>query len=329
MKLSDNNLFNPNFSHIYVEKAAFAHPDTSLVLERFPNARQVVIDNYKQVFNRGGQNWPVQKVRRDTFWYDGSQYAQAFGADHFYYNALVLNCLYDCEYCYLQGMYPSANCVLFVNNGDYLEQTRRLLQKHPVYLALSYDTDLLVFEKILPYCRRWIEFAAGQPDLTIEIRTKSAAYRSIADLEPRQNVVFAWTLLPENIAREYELKAPPLAARLRAVLQALEAGWPVRLCLDPLLLIPDWRQVYGNFLDWLADNLPFDKLHDVSVGVFRMNAGYLKNIRKFRTDSSLLHYPFTNEENLASYPAEEREKLRDFVCSRLEKLIPAEKIHLF
>jgi len=30
-----------------------------------------------------------------------------------------LNCVYDCEYCYLQGMYPSANIVVFVNFEDF------------------------------------------------------------------------------------------------------------------------------------------------------------------------------------------------------------------
>ena len=34
----------------------------------------------------------------------------------------MLNCVYDCRYCFLQGMYRSANYVLFVNYDDFRVQ---------------------------------------------------------------------------------------------------------------------------------------------------------------------------------------------------------------
>mgnify|MGYP006970641936 FL=1 len=30
----------------------------------------------------------------------------------------MMNCIYDCSYCYLKGMYPSGHMVLFVNIED-------------------------------------------------------------------------------------------------------------------------------------------------------------------------------------------------------------------
>ena len=33
----------------------------------------------------------------------------------------MFNCIYDCDYCYLQGMYPSANIVVFVNHEDFFD----------------------------------------------------------------------------------------------------------------------------------------------------------------------------------------------------------------
>ena len=58
----------------------------------------------------------------------------------------MMNCVFDCEYCYLKGMYPSGNVVLFVNLDDIFDEVYKLLQKHPVYLCVSYDTDLLAVE---------------------------------------------------------------------------------------------------------------------------------------------------------------------------------------
>ena len=68
------------------------------------------------------------------------------------------DCIYDCEYCYLKGMYPSANIVIFVNIEDIFEELHRMLSEHPVYLCVSYDTDLLAFEAMTGYVREWEHF---------------------------------------------------------------------------------------------------------------------------------------------------------------------------
>lgn len=79
--------------------------------------------------------------------------------EHFYYTSCMMNCVFDCEYCYLKGMYPSGNVVLFVNLDDIFDEVYKLLQKHPVYLCVSYDTDLLAVENIFGYTKRWVDFA--------------------------------------------------------------------------------------------------------------------------------------------------------------------------
>ncbi len=128
---SETYSFNPDFSHIYIEKEAFTFADTNKVLQKYSGSRIIEIDHYKDIFSRNGQDWRLQKrsnnlilaVRRDHFLYEGKEITPDFGNQRFFYNALVLNCIYDCDYCYLQGMFPSANVVMFVNNEDYLAQT--------------------------------------------------------------------------------------------------------------------------------------------------------------------------------------------------------------
>ena len=112
----------PNFAHIYVEHAARDYPQTRALLDRFPHAQVVPVDDYKDVFARPRQHFQTQKnsvklilaVKKDRFLYPGSGISQRFDLDNFYYNTLLLNCVYNCDYCYLQGMYPSANIVVFV-----------------------------------------------------------------------------------------------------------------------------------------------------------------------------------------------------------------------
>lgn len=324
----------PSFSHIYLEEEAAELPGARRVLERFPRARVVPVGAYSEVFNRSNQEWRLQKRslklvlarRREDFLYRCSDIAPSFGNPEFYYNTLMMNCLYDCDYCYLQGMYPSANVVMFLNTEDYFQATAEQVRQAPLYLCLSYDTDLLAFEAVYPYVREWVSFARSQPDLLTEVRTKSANYRLIRDLTPASNVILAWTLSPDAVSRRFEPRTPPLSARLASLQAALEDGWPVRLCFDPLLRVPGWEEVYGAFLDQVAAAVDLESVRDASVGVFRMNRDYLKRIRRQRADSAVIHHPYEVEERIASYPEPQRREMLEFVTGRLHRWMPREKV---
>ena len=80
-------------------------------------------------------------------------------------------------------MYPSANIVLFVNQEDYFAEIKKSLSTHPLYLCISYDTDLLALEALTKMTRRYLDFAISEQALTTEIRTKSAV--SVAPLAER------------------------------------------------------------------------------------------------------------------------------------------------
>ena len=319
-----------NFSHLYIERGAKEYPLTRRIRERFAKAGVVEIDDYKTVFARPRQRFQAQKesmklilaVKKDRFLYDGSGNSQNFSFEDFHYNTLMFNCVYNCDYCYLQGMYPSANIVVFVNLEDYFTATREGIEdrsnsSQPLYLCISYDTDLLAFESIAPYCRAWIEFVHGEPDLLVEIRTKSAAYRAIRDLPPTDRVVLAWTLSPEPVAARYEHGAAPLRLRLDAIQSAMEDGWPVRLCFDPVLAVPSWKSVYGELLEETFRRIDPAGVRDVSVGVFRMTKGYFQRMRRQRQDTPLLYGEHVQEGTTVTYPAGQREEMTSFLRQRL------------
>ncbi len=324
------------FSHIYVEDGARDYPLARQILERFPQAVVVPIDRYMDVFGRPRQQFAAQKqapklilaIKHPPFMYPGAPVCHDFGHRHFYHTSVALNCLYNCEYCFLQGMFPSAHLVLFVNVDDYFAETARLLQQHPVYLSIAYETDLLAMERIVPYVRTWVEFARRHPDLTVEVRTKSANYRALAAIPPTDNVILAWTLSPEAVIRRHEPLTPTLPSRLASARQALADGWNVRLCFDPILHVPGWREQYRQCIETTFATLDAGRIHDISVGVFRVSRPYLKTMRKQRPDSALLHYPYESRHGVLSYPAPVEAELVSFVRQELEKHVPPEKIYL-
>ena len=327
------------FSHIYLEDGVDPYPLTRTILDRLPGAIRVSVSDYKRIFARRGQNFQAQKrspklilARKKANWiYPGSQQSQDFGYRNFYYNALMLNCIYNCDYCYLQGMYPSGNLVVFVNEDDFFAATKRAIEgrpfpDEPLYLCISYDTDLLAYENIVPYCERFIEFTRTQDDLLIEIRTKSANWKALADVSPCRRVILAWTLSPGSVAKKYEKPTPGLEHRIRAIKRCLERGWQVRLCFDPVLRIDGWEATYKEFFREVFSALPARSIRDVSLGVFRMNAAFFKRIRNQRSDSDILYYPFESKSSLVSYPEGERREMLGYLEEELAAYLPKEKI---
>lgn len=336
LKKLNKNLFNPSFSHIYIEKKAFNYPNTKKILAHFRKAEIIEIQHYKDVFSRSHQNYSMQKkslklilaVKKDNLIYEGAHLCEDFGNNHFYYTSTMMNCIYDCEYCYLQGMYTSANVVIFVNIEDIFREVEKLLKKHAVYLCISYDTDILALENVLGYGRKWIDFAKKHKNLKIELRTKSANFKAIEDMEARENIILAWTLSPDKVIKGHENKTPSLKERLLSIKGAINKGWKVRLCFDPMLYIKEWKEHYRDLIETTFMELPGEEIYDVSIGVFRVSKDYLKRMRKQRFDSVILNYPFETVNGVCSYTDKQSENMVTYVYQLIKKYVTEEKIYI-
>lgn len=334
MKNLKDNYFNPFFSHIYVEKSVRNHVRTQKILTKFPSAEMIEIQHYKDVFCRSRQNHPLQHrsqklilaARQGSLLYEGAPVCQSFGNQYFYYVSCVMNCIFDCEYCYLKGMYPSANIVVFVNLEDIFAEVERMLKNHPVYLCVSYDTDLLALEQIIGYAQEWYVFAAKHNNLKIEIRTKCANSSFVHSVTPTPGVIYAFTLSPQTVIEAFEHHTPSLTERLSCAAELIRAGCPVRLCFDPMIYVPDWQQHYEKMLEQIYHMIDMKKIVDVSVGTFRISQDYLKNMRKQEPDSAVIWFPFQKENGYCHYPNELMEQMEYFLTQRLEEQIPKEKI---
>ena len=371
-KSNERPELNKSFSHIYVEEKVFLddgyRKKAEEIMSHFPDAVVVPIGHYKDVFNRHKQNYVRQHeaqalilaVKQGTLVYPGAKVCQSMGNKHFYYTSCMMNCLFDCEYCYLKGMYPSGNMVIFLNLQDIFTEVEALLKEHPVYLCVSYDSDLMAIEKLTGYVRQWIDFTNRHPELTIEVRTKagnidfnsllegtveSGGYETDSDdgdNEPAENSrglandengnfvssrnIFAFTLSPDYVVKHYEHKTGSLEGRLKSVKKALELGFAVRLCFDPMIFCPDWRREYGNMMDKVFADIPVEKIYDFSVGSFRLSEEYLKNMRRNMPDSAVVQYPYENDHGVYHYSQKLTDEMENWMVERLRERVPEEKI---
>ena len=318
------------FSHVYVENKARRYPLTGEILEKNGDCSVIEIEHYKDVFDRPRQDAEAQKknpalilaVRDGTRIFKGAPVCQYFGQRNFYYSSCVMNCLFDCEYCYLKGMYPSSNIVVFVNFEDYANDVKELLKEGPLYVCASYDTDLIALNGLTGLADRWISLAEENRDLLVELRTKAAPM----ELKNVSNVIYAFTLSPDEIAKRYERNVPSIDARIKAAARAVENGCKVRACFDPMILTGNWEEVYGGFADHVAQKIDFSKLTDVSVGCFRISKEYLSSMRKKCLDSEIAWYPYVIRNGVAQYEEDTDRKMQEFMRARLARHIAEEKI---
>jgi spore photoproduct lyase len=319
-----------------VENRVLQNENAKAILSRFKNSRVINIEHYKDVFCRHNQDFLAQKKSPQLILahndgnliYKGAKVCDDFGNKYFYYTSSIMNCIYNCEYCYLQGMYSSANIVVFVNIEDVFHQVEHILKEHPAYICISYDTDIMAFENITGFLNKWLEFAGVRDNLKIEVRTKSSNFKSIEKAVPGDNIILAWTISPDEIAKKYEQMAPGLDSRLESARSALKKGWKVRICFDPILYVENWDEYYKKCIEKTFRVIPADKIQDVSIGVFRISKNYFKNMMKSNPNSLLLSYPFEILDSVCTYSEEHHNKMVNFVYNMVSSYVGKDKIFI-
>ena len=331
-KISLNN----RFSHIYVEKKILDNKNTLEILSKFRDAKIIEIDNYKEVFSSNNQDFHLQKLgqnlilasNKPNMIYEGAVVCEDFENDNFYYTSSIINCVYDCEYCYLQGVYSSGNIVIFVDIEKVFEEVEELYNKlKSLYLCVSYDTDLLAIENICSFSEKWYHFIKDKKDLKIELRTKSGNIDKFLNLDVLDNFIIAFTLSPEGIALKNEKYTASFKNRVKAIKELQNKGWKVRICIDPLIYTDDFEKNYSEMIEYLFSEIDKNKVIDVSIGVFRTSKEYLKKMRNQNKKSEILYYPFECIDGVYTYSDKLKSYMIDFIKEKILKYVNIERIY--
>ncbi|MCR4792159.1 MAG: radical SAM protein [Lachnospiraceae bacterium] len=320
------------FDKIYVEKKALDDPGTKEILDRAGETDPIVIEHYKDVFDikssdGNARNSLILARNPGRRLYEGAPVCQSFGNEHFYYSPSVMNCIYDCEYCFLKGMYPGRDICVFTDLEETFSELDELEKEHPAYVCASYNTDLMALEDLTGYVGKWCERAAGHENLSVEIRSKCSRTDIYARLPVSERAIFAFTLSPDEIISRFEKGTPMLEGRMRALNAAMNAGFPVRICFDPMIYVRNWKDYYRNMADIVANGTDLSAVKDISIGTFRISDQYLKNMRKKMPCSEIAQYPYVSEGGYYQYPDVVRLAMEDFMKSEILDRCPRAGIY--
>lgn len=316
---------------IYVENELYHHPRVQSLLKRFSRARVILCDHYGEVFNRKAQHFRLQKeqpalilARKHNRLVLPTPESFGIGGQHNYYFSHLLNCPYDCRYCFLQGMYPSAHYVLFINYDDFMTAIDETCAQHPnekVYFFSGYDADSLGLDSVSEFVDHFLPFFAERPHATLELRTKSTHIRSLIKHPAIPNCVVAFSFTPHCISSKVEHKVPHIDKRLQALKTVAEHGYPIGLRFDPLIEHPDFHQAYQDLIQHIFTLINPSQVHSVSVGPLRFPEKMYQKIVKLYPDDALLHHPFEKRHQHYSYSEDREQAMKSHVLSALSQHI--------
>ena len=297
------------FSAIYIEKSVREHPRVVSLLSRFSHLPHIECDRYGEVFNRSAQNFRIQKQHPALIL--ASKHGNCvlpapdgygFAGGHSYYFSHMMNCLYDCRYCFLQGMYRSANYVLFVNYEDFAEEIKARIEHSPpgsIFYS-GYDCDSLAMEPVSNFCKFFMPIFAANPQAILEIRTKSTQVRALLEMQPIDNCVVAMSFTAQKPSKQLEHKVPSIEKRLDALAKLQAAGWQVALRFEPIVFSPTVESDYAGLFEQVFASLNSAEIHSASIGEFRMPTEFLKSIVKLYPDEALFAKPIKVIDGMAA-----------------------------
>ncbi|MCQ8104295.1 DNA photolyase [Methylomonas sp. SURF-2] len=320
---------------LYIESAIAEHPRVAAIRRRFPEARVIDCERYGEVFNPKAQNFRLQKQNPALILAGKHQKfvlpapaGYGIGGEQNYYFSHMLNCLYDCRYCFLQGMYQSANYVLFVNYEDFQRQIRDICRETPqqaIYFFSGYDCDSLALEPVTGFAEAFLPLFAELPNAWLELRTKSTQIRGLLNRPALERCVVAFSLSPESVADKVEAKAPSLSKRLEAAAKLQQQGWRIGLRFDPLIYQHHYREQYRQLFARVFSTIDAAALHSVSLGVFRLPEHFFKKMHKLYPDERLFASPLRNTAGMVSYKTELEQAMMEDCADMLLQYIPSER----
>lgn len=320
------------FSTFYIEEAVRDHPRTREIMERFSGRNIVECRHYGELFNVKSQSFRLQKKqpalilaeKKDNKVLPAPE-GYGIGAKHNYYFSHMLNCVYDCRYCFLQGMYRSAHTVLFVNYEDFINDIHMQAGKHPetpVHFFSGYDGDSLALEPLSGFAETFVNGLREIPNAWLELRTKSTQVRQLLNLEPWKQCVVAFSFTPEDISTATEHGVPSIDQRLDAIRRLQDAGWLIGLRLDPLIDCQSFEQHYQSLITRLFETVNTDQLHSISFGPFRMPDGFFNQMVKHYPEEKLFAVRMERQDGMMSYGRKREIEMRESINHMLLEHVP-------
>lgn len=323
--------------NVYIENDILEHFKTKEILSKLGNVNIIVCDKYTEIFNKKSQNFRLQKKKPSLIL--AKKYGNfilktpanfSIGGNNNYYFSHMLNCIYDCKYCFLQGMFNSANYILFTNYDDFKNEIidfHKKKKSEKLFFFSGYDCDSLALEPITNFAEYFINLFSSFKNSFLELRTKSSQVNFLLNQKINQNIIVAFSLNPDSIIKIYESKTPSLKKRLNAIKKLQEKEWEIGLRFDPVIYCENFKQVYKDFFRKVFSSIK-SNIHSVTLGSFRMPNLFNKKLIKLYPNDSFFQNNLQKENNFITYEKQINRELLFFCKKEILKYLDSNKLFI-
>ena len=271
------------FDKVYYEPNALDYELGQMLRSKYANLPWVQIENHNRISElTAAENRDFPKLKRHLI--VGVRKTHRYVPNHKVSNWLVpytsSGCRAMCLYCYLVCNYNKcAYLRLFVNREQMLDG---LLKKDaaavvPQTFEIGSNSDLLLENTITDNLHFTIERFAREGRGSLTFPTKFDMVNPLLELDHRGKTIFRMSVNPQEIIHLIELGTSTLHARIRALNDVAEAGYPVGLLIAPVILLPDWKRLYGELIEQLADELSEKVTHNGFIEIILMTYSFIQN----------------------------------------------------
>jgi DNA repair photolyase len=184
----------------------------------------------------------------------------------------VEGCRSSCTYCYLRSFPLGLKPVrLYIDTDQLLAEIRADSSK--CKSARIYCTgelaDSLAEVEIYPIAAILAEHFAGCSDARLELRTKSNQVKPLLDVNHNGNTTIAFSVSPQPQIDVCEPGTASLSQRLEAAKQCQQAGYPIALKFEPLIMSNEWQIQYTYAIEYVCSLLNVSEIEHVTIGCLR------------------------------------------------------------
>ncbi|MEA4971028.1 MAG: spore photoproduct lyase [Candidatus Pelethousia sp.] len=271
------------FDAVYYEPAALTYELGQMLRIKYAALPWTEIENHNHIPElSAAENQDFPKLKRHLV--IGLRKTHKYVPNHKVSDWLVpytsSGCRAMCLYCYLVCNYNKCSYLrLFVNREKMLD---RLLQKAavspvPQTFEIGSNSDLLLENTITNNLIYTIERFAREGRGHLTFPTKFDMVSPLLSLNHRGKTIFRMSVNPEEIISRIELGTSALRARIHALNSMAEAGYPVGILLAPVILLPEWKQLYSRLIEELADELSEKVKQNGFIEIILMTYSFIHN----------------------------------------------------
>jgi len=236
----------------------------------------------------------VTRARKDRFIRRFEKTPPGKVCPHVYELLHANGCPYGCDYCYLQLTFRHQKTpVVFNNQHDMLREVPQFLAlSKPQVLHTGKLCDSLVFDEETGLSKDLVPLFASQDKHKLLLLTKSTKIRNLLDTPDHRNTVVSFSLNAPALAQRFERGAPTPGERLDAARKCQDAGYEVRVRIDPVIPVKGWRALYKPLAGEIVGRLKTRDLR-VTIGNIRYFRGLPACARNRGADMAVFGVPMT------------------------------------